>query len=267
MSLVSAVTSAVTAVVVQIGTGYLVAGLISLVFTIFILVDMGRRPNWQWERARASKTLWIVLEVLLLLIFGPLAVIAGVIYLITARQRLIAVERQGPPPHWPGGGTWPAESWPPATPPGWPAQSQSPGAGPQWPPPGTPPPPVYPPGGNPPPYPPGAGAPPQPGTPSAPPYPGAPSAPPYPGTPSAPPYPGAPSAPPSAGTPQYPATGAPAFPGVGTPASAPTTQTSRPLFGWYPDPSGTHEKRYWDGTTWTEHVSDDEQRSIDPLPG
>lgn len=26
--------------------------------------------------------------------------------------------------------------------------------------------------------------------------------------------------------------------------------------GWYPDPNHTHELRYWDGDTWTEHVSD-----------
>jgi hypothetical protein len=25
---------------------------------------------------------------------------------------------------------------------------------------------------------------------------------------------------------------------------------------WLPDPGGTHELRYWDGTAWTEHVSD-----------
>ncbi len=25
--------------------------------------------------------------------------------------------------------------------------------------------------------------------------------------------------------------------------------------GWYPDPSGEHELRYFDGQTWTEHVS------------
>jgi len=27
--------------------------------------------------------------------------------------------------------------------------------------------------------------------------------------------------------------------------------------GWYPDPRGRHEIRYWDGEQWTEHVSDD----------
>lgn len=26
--------------------------------------------------------------------------------------------------------------------------------------------------------------------------------------------------------------------------------------GWYPDPSGVHRLRYWDGRTWTEHIAD-----------
>lgn len=26
--------------------------------------------------------------------------------------------------------------------------------------------------------------------------------------------------------------------------------------GWYPDPSGTQSQRWWDGTQWTDHVSD-----------
>jgi hypothetical protein len=33
--------------------------------------------------------------------------------------------------------------------------------------------------------------------------------------------------------------------------------------GWYPDPYGRHEQRYWDGTTWTEHVSDQGVTSTD----
>jgi hypothetical protein len=42
---------------------------------------------------------------------------------------------------------------------------------------------------------------------------------------------------------------------------------------WLPDPSGTHELRYWSGTAWTEHVSDQGTTGIDvptrelPLPG
>ena len=29
-----------------------------------------------------------------------------------------------------------------------------------------------------------------------------------------------------------------------------------PSAGWYSDPAGVYESRYWDGTSWTEHVSD-----------
>jgi uncharacterized protein YxjI len=32
---------------------------------------------------------------------------------------------------------------------------------------------------------------------------------------------------------------------------------------WYPDPSGRHEHRYWDGTRWTEHVSSHGRQSVD----
>lgn len=34
--------------------------------------------------------------------------------------------------------------------------------------------------------------------------------------------------------------------------------------GWHPDPSGRHEFRYWDGTRWTESVSDQGSVSRDP---
>jgi uncharacterized protein YxjI len=33
---------------------------------------------------------------------------------------------------------------------------------------------------------------------------------------------------------------------------------------WYPDPSGRHEHRYWDGSRWTEHVSSHGRQSVDP---
>ena len=43
--------------------------------------------------------------------------------------------------------------------------------------------------------------------------------------------------------------------------------TSTP--GWNPDPSGRHEYRYWDGSSWTDDVSDHGVTSTDPvgLPG
>ncbi|MEZ5309457.1 MAG: phospholipid scramblase-related protein [Microthrixaceae bacterium] len=34
---------------------------------------------------------------------------------------------------------------------------------------------------------------------------------------------------------------------------------------WYADPSGRHQYRYWDGSSWTEHVSTNGQQLVDPL--
>ena len=35
--------------------------------------------------------------------------------------------------------------------------------------------------------------------------------------------------------------------------------------GFFEDPIGRHEYRYWDGSKWTEHVKEHGQRFIDPL--
>lgn len=35
--------------------------------------------------------------------------------------------------------------------------------------------------------------------------------------------------------------------------------------GWYPDRSGRHELRYWDGTMWTDHVADQGTTSVEVL--
>lgn len=35
--------------------------------------------------------------------------------------------------------------------------------------------------------------------------------------------------------------------------------------GWYQDPTGRHQLRYWDSQRWTQHVSDDGLQSIDPM--
>ena len=34
---------------------------------------------------------------------------------------------------------------------------------------------------------------------------------------------------------------------------------------WYPDPGGVHELRYFDGTQWTDHVSNHGVTSVDPV--
>ena len=37
--------------------------------------------------------------------------------------------------------------------------------------------------------------------------------------------------------------------------------------GWYADPAGKHEKRYFDGQQWTEHVNSHGRSSVDPISG
>ena len=56
-------------------------------------------------------------------------------------------------------------------------------------------------------------------------------------------------------------------PGVGVPGPAPAVPTAPPgpPAGWHPDPGGRHEYRYWDGTVWTDQVSDAGAVTSDPL--
>ena len=39
----------------------------------------------------------------------------------------------------------------------------------------------------------------------------------------------------------------------------------QPAAGWYPDPTGRHEQRYWNGVTWTDQVTTAGDVSTDPL--
>jgi hypothetical protein len=47
---------------------------------------------------------------------------------------------------------------------------------------------------------------------------------------------------------------------------APAPAPQAPPATWAADPAGRHELRYWDGTRWTEHVSDRGATARDPLP-
>jgi hypothetical protein len=38
-----------------------------------------------------------------------------------------------------------------------------------------------------------------------------------------------------------------------------------PGASWAPDPTGRHQQRYWDGSSWTDHVSDDGVAGTDPV--
>ncbi len=37
--------------------------------------------------------------------------------------------------------------------------------------------------------------------------------------------------------------------------------------GWYADPEGRHQHRWWDGTVWTDQVADDGVATLDPMAG
>jgi len=50
---------------------------------------------------------------------------------------------------------------------------------------------------------------------------------------------------------------------IETVSTAAAAVTSTPA-GWYPDPSGRFEMRYWDGSAWTEHVARGGQQYTDP---
>jgi hypothetical protein len=61
-----------------------------------------------------------------------------------------------------------------------------------------------------------------------------------------------------------PVQGAPAAaipPPPGAPAAPAASQAPA---AWSADPAGRHELRYWDGSTWTDHVSDGGETSEDP---
>jgi hypothetical protein len=59
----------------------------------------------------------------------------------------------------------------------------------------------------------------------------------------------------------------PAAPPVPAGPPPPASDSSgRPaLFGWYPDTTGRHELRYWDGRGWTAHVRDGDRQATDPV--
>jgi putative membrane protein len=50
----------------------------------------------------------------------------------------------------------------------------------------------------------------------------------------------------------------------GQPAPPSASESTPPPPGWFADPSGRHQWRYWDDTTWGPHVADDGVGAVDP---
>jgi hypothetical protein len=102
---------------------YLVVIIASLVMLIVALVDIARRPEWQWKLAGQEKVLWLLLVILVNVLAIP-----ALIYWFNIRKKLIAVEKAAAAGYYGPGhltyGGW--EPVPPtrahyagAAPPGW----------------------------------------------------------------------------------------------------------------------------------------------------
>jgi hypothetical protein len=68
----------------------------------------------------------------------------------------------------------------------------------------------------------------------------------------------------TAGTPTATTVAAASSSDAGYAASTGTAATPTVPAAWYKDPSGRYELRYWNGTTWTEHVARGGQQFTDP---
>jgi putative membrane protein len=55
----------------------------------------------------------------------------------------------------------------------------------------------------------------------------------------------------------------PAHPMTGSAAVSPESPVN--TSGWFADPAGRHQARYWDGENWSEHVADEGVTAVDPL--
>ncbi len=67
----------------------------SIALFIIVLVDIVRRPDWQWKIARQEKTLWLLLVILVNFLGIP-----SLIYWFTIRPKLIVVEKAAAAGHF-----------------------------------------------------------------------------------------------------------------------------------------------------------------------
>lgn len=120
------------------GPYFLGLGLVSLVLSIWAIVDVASRPAWAFRSAGHSKGVWMALEIVGVFVCG---LVLSLIYLLAIRPSVVRAAAGGygggswsggTPGSWSGGG--PPGAW--STPPGqgaWPPGSQG-----TWSPPGGP---------------------------------------------------------------------------------------------------------------------------------
>ena len=88
-----------------LGLAFILIALVPLVAGIWTAVDASKFPDWAFESANSSKTLWIVLPVVGVLLCGLVALVAAIVWFTSVKPRVLAAAgRPGgappPPPHW-----------------------------------------------------------------------------------------------------------------------------------------------------------------------
>ena len=66
-----------------------VSGLVALVLTIVVVVDASGRPDAAWQATGQSRTMWIVLPIVLLFACGIGSLVASIVYLASVRPKLV----------------------------------------------------------------------------------------------------------------------------------------------------------------------------------
>ena len=68
----------------------LVILVIPLPFGLVTTIDVSSRPDWAFERAGTSKTLWIVLPIAGVAICGVVTIVAAIVWFTTVKPRVVA---------------------------------------------------------------------------------------------------------------------------------------------------------------------------------
>jgi hypothetical protein len=53
-------------------------------------IDVSSRPDWAFERAGTSKTLWIVMPIAGVVFCGVVTIVAAIVWFTTVRPRVVA---------------------------------------------------------------------------------------------------------------------------------------------------------------------------------
>jgi hypothetical protein len=97
-----------------IATLYVVMGLFSVAvigLSIWVAVDAGSLPEWAFQRAGTSKSLWIALPLAGSATCGIVTVVAAVVWFSTYKRRVVAgrdavAQPQAFTPGWPPPASW-----------------------------------------------------------------------------------------------------------------------------------------------------------------